>query len=42
MDNVVVHKQSAIRTAIEGAAAGVRFLPPYSSDFTRSNKPLPN
>jgi transposase len=33
LDNLVVHKQPAIRTAIEGAGAGVRFLPPYSPDF---------
>jgi transposase len=33
LDNLVVHKQPAIRTAIEGAGAWVRFLPPYSPDF---------
>jgi transposase len=33
LDNLVVHKQPAIRTAIEGAGASVRFLPPYSPDF---------
>lgn len=33
LDNLVVHKQPEIRTAIEGAKAHVRFLPPYSPDF---------
>ena len=33
LDNLVVHKQPAIRTAIEGAGASIRFLPPYSPDF---------
>ena len=33
LDNLVMHKQPAIRTAIEGAGAWVRFLPPYSPDF---------
>jgi transposase len=33
LDNLAVHKQPAVRTAIEGAGAHVRFLPPYSPDF---------
>lgn len=33
LDNLVVHKQPAVRTAIEQAGAQVRFLPPYSPDF---------
>jgi transposase len=33
LDNLVVHKQPHIRTAIEAAGAQVRFLPPYSPDF---------
>jgi transposase len=33
LDNLVVHKQPAIRAAIEGAQAHIRFLPPYSPDF---------
>jgi hypothetical protein len=33
LDNLVMHKQPAIRTAIEGAGAWVRFLPPSSPDF---------
>jgi transposase len=33
LDNLAVHKHPAIRAAIEGARAHVRFLPPYSPDF---------
>jgi transposase len=33
LDNLVVHKQLAVRTAIEAVGAQVRFLPPYSPDF---------
>jgi transposase len=33
LDNLVVHKQPAVRIAIEQAGASVRFLPPYSPDF---------
>jgi transposase len=33
MDNLVVHKQPAVRAAIEAAGAQLRFLPPYSPDF---------
>ena len=33
MDNLVVHKQPAVRTAIEATGAQLRFLPPYSPDF---------
>jgi len=33
LDNLAVHKDPGIRTAIEGARAQVRFLPPYSPDF---------
>jgi len=33
LDNLVVHKQPAVRAAIEQAGASVRFLPPYSPDF---------
>lgn len=33
LDNLVVHKQPAVRTAIEAVGASVRFLPPYSPDF---------
>ena len=33
MDNLAVHKQPDIRTAIEQAGAQLRFLPPYSPDF---------
>ena len=33
LDNLAVHKHPEIRTAIEGAGARVRFLPPYSPDF---------
>jgi len=33
LDNLAVHKQPEIRTAIEGAGAHLRFLPPYSPDF---------
>lgn len=33
LDNLAVHKQPEIRTAIEPAGAQLRFLPPYSPDF---------
>ena len=33
LDNLVVHKQPAVRTTIEQAGASIRFLPPYSPDF---------
>ena len=33
LDNLAVHKQPAVRAAIEAAGARIRFLPPYSPDF---------
>lgn len=33
LDNLAVHKDPAIRTAIEATGATVRVLPPYSPDF---------
>lgn len=33
LDNLVIHKQPAVRTAIEATGATVHFLPPYSPDF---------
>ena len=33
LDNLAVHKQPGVRTAIEHAGARLRFLPPYSPDF---------
>jgi transposase len=33
LDNLAVHKQAEVRTAIEQAGARLRFLPPYSPDF---------
>ena len=33
LDNLAVHKQPEVRTAIEQARAHLRFLPPYSPDF---------
>ena len=33
MDNLAVHKQPEVRTAIEQAGARLRFLPPYSPDL---------
>lgn len=33
LDNLTVHKQPAVRTAIETAGATLRFLPPYSPDL---------
>jgi transposase len=33
LDNLVAHKQPAVRVAIEQAGALLRFLPPYSPDF---------
>ena len=33
LDNLVLHKQPEVRTAIEAVGAQIRFLPPYSPDF---------
>lgn len=33
LDNLAVHKQAAVATAIEAVGASIRFLPPYSPDF---------
>ena len=33
MDNLSSHKVAGVRTAIEGAGAALRYLPPYSPDF---------
>jgi transposase len=33
LDNLAVHKQPEVRTAIEHPGAHLRFLPPYSPDF---------
>jgi transposase len=33
LDNLAVHKQPEVRTAIEYVGASLRFLPPYSPDF---------
>ena len=33
LDNLAVHKQPAVHTAIEAVGAHLRFLPPYSPDF---------
>ncbi len=33
LDNLAVHKQPAVRAAIEHVGAHLRFLPPYSPDF---------
>jgi len=33
LDNLAVHKQSAVRAAIEAVGAQLRFLPPDSPDF---------
>jgi transposase len=33
LDNLAVHKQPEVRTAIEQTGALVRFLPPYSPDL---------
>jgi len=33
LDNLTVHKQPAVRAAIEQAGAALQFLPPYSPDF---------
>jgi transposase len=33
LDNLAVHKQPAVRAAIEATGAQLRFLPPYSPDF---------
>jgi transposase len=33
LDNLAVHKQPAVRHAIEQTGARLRFLPPYSPDF---------
>lgn len=33
LDNLAVHKQPDVRTALDRVGASVRFLPPYSPDF---------
>lgn len=33
LDNLAIHKQPDVRTAIEAVGAQLRFLPPYSPDF---------
>jgi transposase len=33
LDNLAVHRQPEVRTAIEHVGATIRFLPPYSPDF---------
>jgi len=33
LDNLALHKQPAVRVAIEAAGAQLRFLPPYSPDL---------
>ena len=33
MDNLPAHRSAAVRDAIQGAGAELRFLPPYSPDF---------
>ena len=33
LDNLAVHKQPEVQTAIEQVGAHIRFLPPYSPDF---------
>ena len=33
LDNLVIHKQPAVRAAIERVGARLRFLPPYSPDL---------
>ena len=33
LDNLAVHKQPAVRAAIDAAGAQLRFLPPYSPDL---------
>lgn len=33
LDNLALHKQPAVRVAIEAVGAQLRFLPPYSPDF---------
>ena len=33
MDNLACHRSAAVRNAIQGAGAELRFLPPYSPDF---------
>ena len=33
LDNLAVHKQPAVRAALEAVGAHLRFLPPYSPDF---------
>ncbi len=38
MDNLSSHKRLAVQELIEAAGASLRFLPPYSPDFTRSKR----
>ena len=39
LDNLAIHKQPAVRAAIEAAGAQLRFLPPYSPDLNPIDKP---
>ena len=39
MDNLGSHKSKAVRTALRNIGAKLRFLPKYSPDLTRSNRP---
>lgn len=34
LDNLAAHKVDAVREAIEAAGASIKFLPPYSPDFS--------
>ena len=42
MDNLLAHKVSGVRTAIEEAGARLIYLPPYSPDFNPIEMAFPN
>ena len=42
LDNLAVHKQLAVQTAIEQAGAHLLFLPPYSPDFNPMEQAFAN
>ena len=42
LDNLSAHKVEGVRSIVESRGAHLLYLPPYSPDFTPSNKPGPS
>ena len=42
LDNLAIHRQLGVRTAIEAAGVQLRFLPPYNPTSVRSSRPSPS